>query len=34
MAISFFHVDDAVPKETLAALRKLPSIVTAQLVKL
>ena len=34
MAISFFHVDDAVPKETLEALRNLPSIVTAQLVKL
>jgi D-3-phosphoglycerate dehydrogenase len=34
MAISFIHVDDAVPKETLAALRKLPHIVTAQLVKL
>ena len=34
MAISFIHVDDAVPKEALAALRKLPNIVTAQLVKL
>ena len=34
MAISFFHVDDAVPKETLEALRNLPSIVTAELVKL
>jgi len=34
MAISFIHVDDAVPKEALTALRKLPNIVTAQLVKL
>ncbi|HEV8342178.1 MAG TPA: phosphoglycerate dehydrogenase [Candidatus Binatia bacterium] len=34
MAISFIHVDDAIPKEALAALRKLPHIVTAQLVKL
>ena len=34
MAISFIHVDDAVPKETLEALRRLPHIVTAQLVKL
>jgi len=34
MAISFFHVDDVVPKETLEALRNLPSIVTADLVKL
>lgn len=34
MAISFFHVDDVVPKETLEALRNLPSIVTAELVKL
>src|SRR3990170_2743983 len=34
MAISFFHVDDAVPKDTLEALRNLPSIVTAELVKL
>jgi D-3-phosphoglycerate dehydrogenase len=34
MAISFIHVDDAVPKETLAALRRLPHIVTAELVKL
>ncbi len=34
MAISFFHVDDAVPKETLEALRNLPSIVTAELVRL
>lgn len=34
MAISFIHVDDAIPKETLEALRGLPNIVTAQLVKL
>ncbi len=34
MAISLFHVDDAIPKETLNALRSLPHIVTAQLVKL
>lgn len=34
MAISFFHVDDVVPKETLEALRSLPHIVTAELVKL
>jgi D-3-phosphoglycerate dehydrogenase len=34
MAISLFHVDDAVPKETLEALRELPNIVSAELVKL
>ena len=34
MAISCIHVDDAVPKDTLDALRSLPSIVTAVLVKL
>jgi len=34
MAISLIHVDDAVPKETLEALRRLPNIVTAELVKL
>ena len=34
MAISFFHVDDVVPKETLEELRNLPSIITAELVKL
>ncbi len=34
MAISFIHVDDAVPKETLEALRNLPNIITAELVKL
>ncbi|MEK7341976.1 MAG: ACT domain-containing protein, partial [Candidatus Binatota bacterium] len=34
MAISFFHVDDVVPKETLEVLRGLPHIVTAELVKL
>ena len=34
MAISCIHVDDAIPKETLEALRGLPAIVTAELVKL
>jgi len=34
MAISLFHVDDPVPKESLEALRELPNIVTAELVKL
>lgn len=34
MAISLIHVDDAVPKETLQALRSLPNIVNAELVKL
>jgi hypothetical protein len=34
MAISCIHVDGDVPKETLDALRSLPSIVTAQLVNL
>ncbi|MFQ5683638.1 MAG: phosphoglycerate dehydrogenase [Candidatus Binatia bacterium] len=34
LAISFFHVDVAVPKETLEALRGLPNIINAQLVKL
>jgi D-3-phosphoglycerate dehydrogenase / 2-oxoglutarate reductase len=34
MAISCIHVDDAVPKDTMEALRGLPSIVTAELVKL
>jgi D-3-phosphoglycerate dehydrogenase / 2-oxoglutarate reductase len=34
MAISCIHVDGDVPKETLDALRSLPSIVTAELVKL
>jgi D-3-phosphoglycerate dehydrogenase len=33
-AISFIHVDDAVPKDALEALRKLPNIITAELVKL
>lgn len=33
-AISFIHVDDMVPKETLQALRNLPQIISAQLVKL
>jgi D-3-phosphoglycerate dehydrogenase len=33
-AISFIHVDDPVPKKTLDALRRLPHIVNAQLVKL
>jgi D-3-phosphoglycerate dehydrogenase len=34
MAISLFHVDNLIPKETLATLRKLPNIVSAALVKL
>jgi D-3-phosphoglycerate dehydrogenase / 2-oxoglutarate reductase len=34
MAISLFHVDNAIPKETLDTLRKLPNIVSAELVKL
>lgn len=34
MAISLIHVDDAVPKETLEALRSLPNIIGADLVKL
>jgi D-3-phosphoglycerate dehydrogenase len=34
MAISLFHVDDAIPKETLESLRGLPNIVSAELVKL
>lgn len=34
MAISLIHVDDAVPKETLEAMRRLPAIVSAELVKL
>jgi hypothetical protein len=34
MAISCVHVDGAVPKEAMDALRSLPNIVTAQLVKL
>ena len=34
MAISLFHVDDAIPKETLDALRSLPHIISAELVKL
>ena len=34
MAISCIHVDDAIPKDTLEALRRLPAIVTAELVKL
>ena len=33
-AISFIHVDEAIPKETLQELRNLPSIVSAELVKL
>lgn len=33
-AISFIHVDDAVPKETLEELRSLSPIVSAELVKL
>jgi hypothetical protein len=34
MAISCVHVDGDVPKDTMDALRGLPNIVTAQLVKL
>jgi len=34
MAISLIHVDGAVPKEALEALRRLPAIISAQLVKL
>jgi D-3-phosphoglycerate dehydrogenase len=34
MAISLIHVDDAVPKETLDALRRMPAIISAELVKL
>jgi D-3-phosphoglycerate dehydrogenase len=34
MAISLFHVDNSIPKTTLDALRKLPNIVSAELVKL
>jgi D-3-phosphoglycerate dehydrogenase len=34
MAISFIHVDDPVPEETLKALRSLPNIVSAELVRL
>ena len=34
MAISLIHVDEPVPKETLEALRSLPDIVSADLVKL
>ncbi len=33
-AISFIHVDSEVPKETLQALRRLPQIVSAELVRL
>ncbi|MBI4526418.1 MAG: phosphoglycerate dehydrogenase [Deltaproteobacteria bacterium] len=34
MAISFIHVDEPVPKETLQELRSLPNIVSADLVRL
>jgi D-3-phosphoglycerate dehydrogenase / 2-oxoglutarate reductase len=34
MAISLIHVDEAIPKETLEALRSLPNIVSADVVKL
>ena len=34
MAISLFHVDDTIPKETLDELRQLPNIVSVVLVKL
>ena len=33
-AISFFHVDDAVPEPVLAELRRSPDIISAQLLKL
>jgi D-3-phosphoglycerate dehydrogenase len=33
-AISFFHVDDAVPEAVLAELRRSPEIISAQLLKL
>jgi D-3-phosphoglycerate dehydrogenase len=34
MAISLFHIDDLIPKDTLDELRRLPNIVSAGLVKL
>jgi len=34
MAISLIHVDNPIPKEVLDALRRLPNIVSAVLVKL
>jgi D-3-phosphoglycerate dehydrogenase / 2-oxoglutarate reductase len=34
MAISCIHIDDAAPKETMDALRSLPQVVAAELVKL
>jgi D-3-phosphoglycerate dehydrogenase / 2-oxoglutarate reductase len=34
MAISLVHVDDAVPEDALEALRGIPNIVSAELVKL
>jgi D-3-phosphoglycerate dehydrogenase len=34
MALSFFHVDEGVPPEVLAELRRLPAITSAQLVRL
>jgi D-3-phosphoglycerate dehydrogenase len=33
-AISFFHVDDAVPEKVLEELRQSPDIISAQLLKL
>ncbi|HEU4638282.1 MAG TPA: ACT domain-containing protein, partial [Candidatus Binatia bacterium] len=33
-AISFIHVDDLIPKETMKELRNLPQTVSAELVKL
>ena len=34
MALSLFHVDEPVPDAVLAALRTLPHVVSAQLLKL
>ncbi len=34
MALSLFHVDDPVPRDVLAELRKLPQVVSAQLLRL
>jgi D-3-phosphoglycerate dehydrogenase len=34
MALSLIHVDDPVPAEVLEALRELPQIVSAQLLRL
>jgi len=34
MAISLFHVDEAIPDPVMQQLRKLPNIVSAQLIRL